>query len=135
MGVFIRHEACPRCSSSDACAVYEDESRHCFSCGYTKPSKDYLEKNGYGYEYNEELDGMGIEFNKEVHEKIKAETGLDSKGYRGIRTDISKYFGVRYQYSETDGSVTKTLYPCTKDYEISGYKVRNHPKDFRGSFG
>lgn len=135
MGQFIRHEACQRCSSSDGCAVYEDDSKHCFVCGFTKPSKDFLEKNGYGYEYNEELDSMGIEFNSEVHDKIKAETGLDSKGYRGVRTDISKYFGVRYQYSEADGSVVKTLYPCTKNYEISGYKVRNHPKDFRGSFG
>lgn len=134
MGVFIRHEACPKCSSSDACAVYEDESRHCFSCGYTKPSKDYLEKNGYGYEWKEE-DGMGLEFNEEVHNRIKAETGLDSKNYRGIRTDISKYFGVRYQYDETDGSVVKSLYPITKGYELCGYKVRNHPKDFKGGYG
>lgn len=134
MGVFIRHEACPKCSSSDACAVYEDESRHCFSCGYTKPSKDYLEKNGFGYEWKEE-DGMGLEFNEEIHNRIKADTGLDSKGYRGIRTEISKYFGVRYQYDEGDGSVTKSLYPCTKGGEISGYKVRVHPKDFRGSYG
>lgn len=133
---FIRHEACPKCGSSDGLAIYADEGgAFCFVCSHTKPSKDFLEKNGYGYEYNEELDSMGIEFNEEVHDKIKAETGLDSKGYRGIRTDISKYFGVRYQYSEADGSVVKTLYPCTKNYEISGYKVRNHPKDFRGSFG
>ena len=34
-----------------------------------------------------------------------------------------------------DGSVVKTYYPCTKNYEISGYKVRNHPKDFRGALG
>ena len=133
---FIRHEACPKCGSSDGLAIYADDGgAFCFVCSYTKPSKDFLEKNGYGYEYNEELDSMGIEFNSEVHDKIKAETGLDSKGYRGVRTDISKYFGVRYQYSEADGSVVKTLYPCTKNYEISGYKVRNHPKDFRGSFG
>ena len=109
MGQFIRHEACQRCSSSDGCAVYEDDSKHCFVCGFTPTFKDFLEKNGYGYEYNEELDSMGIEFNSEVHDKIKAETGLDSKGYRGVRTDISKYFGVRYQYSgKADGSVVKT---------------------------
>ena len=131
MGVFIRHEACPKCSSSDACAVYEDESRHCFSCGWTKPSNEYLEEKGYGYEYNDERDAMGREFNEEVHNQIKANTGLDSKGYRGIRTDISKFFGVRYEYSETDGSVTKSHYPATKNYEISGYKVRSHPKDFK----
>lgn len=134
-GNFIRHEACPKCSSSDGFAIYADEGGgFCFVCGHTKPSKEYMEKNGFGYEWKEE-DGMGIEFNEEVHNQIKADTGLDSKGYRGVRTEISKYFGVRYQYSETDGSVVKTLYPCTKDYEISGYKVRNHPKDFRGSYG
>lgn len=135
MGVFSHHEGCPRCGSSDAFAVYKDEGGGtCFSCGYTKPSKDYLEKNGYGYEYKEE-DAVGLEFNEEVHNRIKAETGLDSKGYRGIRTDISKYFGVRYQYDEADGSVVKSLYPITKKYELCGYKVRNHPKDFKGGYG
>lgn len=130
MGVFIRHEACPKCSSSDACAVYEDESRHCFSCGWTKPSNEYLEEKGYGYEYNDESDAMGREFNEEVHNQIKANTGLDSKNYRGIRSEISKYFGVRYEYSEVDGSIEKSYYPVTKNYQISGYKVRKHPKEF-----
>lgn len=108
---------------------------HCFSCGHTIPSEEHMEKSGCGYEYDEEFDNMGLEFNKEVHDKLKENTGLDSKGYRGIRTDISKWFGVRYEYSEADGSVVKMYYPCTKDYEISGYKVRNHPKDFRGALG
>ena len=94
-----------------------------------------MEEKGYGYEYNDERDAMGREFNEEVHNQIKANTGLDSKGYRGIRTDISKFFGVRYEYSESDGSVSKSMYPCTKGYEITGYKVRNHPKDFRGAVG
>ena len=108
---------------------------HCFSCGYTIASEDHMEKSGFVYEYNEEFDNMGSLFNNEIHNQIKSETGVDTKGYRGIRTDISKWFGVRYQYSEEDGSVVKSLYPCTKDYEISGYKVRNHPKDFRGAIG
>ena len=108
---------------------------HCFSCGYTIPSEEHMEKSGFVYEYNEEFDNMGSLFNNEIHNQIKSETGVDTKGYRGIRTDISKWFGVRYQYSEEDGSVTKSLYPCTKNYEITGYKVRNHPKDFRGAVG
>lgn len=109
---------------------------HCFAgLKHTIPSEEYMEKSGWGYEYYEEFDNMGLEFNKEVHDKLKENTGLDSKGYRGIRTEISKFFGVRYQYSEEDGSVSKSLYPITKDYEISGYKVRNHPKDFRGAIG
>lgn len=32
MGKFLRHTDCPRCGSSDAGAVYEDGSCHCFSC-------------------------------------------------------------------------------------------------------
>ncbi len=108
---------------------------HCFSCGYTIASEEHMEKSGFVYEYNEEFDNMGSLFNNEIHNQIKSETGVDTKGYRGIRTDISKWFGVRYQYSEEDGSVVKSLYPCTKNYEISGYKVRNHPKDFRGAIG
>ena len=108
---------------------------HCFSCGYTIASEEHMEKSGFVYEYDEEFDNMGSLFNNEIHDQIKSETGVDTKGYRGIRTDISKWFGVRYQYSEEDGSVMKSLYPCTKNYEISGYKVRNHPKDFRGAIG
>ena len=139
--------ACGRCRSRGLdhsgdnmhCYGLEKDGKHkgahCFSCGFSIPSEEHMEKSGWGYEYDEEFDNMGLEFNKEVHDKLKENTGLDSKGYRGIRTDISKWFGVRYEYSETDGSVVKTLYPCTKDYEISGYKVRNHPKDFRGALG
>lgn len=139
--------ACPRCRSrgldhsgdNGHCYGLDADGRHkgmhCFSCDFSIPSEEHMEKSGWGYEYDEEFDNMGLEFNKEVHDKLKENTGLDSKGYRGIRTDVSRFFGVRYQYSETDGSVVKTLYPCTKNYEISGYKVRNHPKDFRGSMG
>ena len=139
--------ACGRCRSRGLdhsgdnmhCYGLEKDGKHkgahCFSCGFSIPSEEHMEKSGWGYEYDEEFDNMGLEFNKEVHDKLKENTGLDSKGYRGIRTDISKWFGVRYEYSETDGSVVKMYYPCTKDYEISGYKVRNHPKDFRGALG
>ena len=31
---FVRHEACPNCSSSDAFAVYSDGGGYCFSCGH-----------------------------------------------------------------------------------------------------
>lgn len=108
---------------------------HCFSCGHTIPSEEHMEKSGWGYEYDEEFDNMGLEFNKEVHDKLKENTGLDSKGYRGILAETSKFFGNRYEYSETTGEVVKTYYPVTNKYEISGYKVRSHPKDFRNPLG
>ena len=34
MGVFVRHDSCPACPSSDAFAVYEDGSGFCFSCNH-----------------------------------------------------------------------------------------------------
>lgn len=34
--MFLRHTACPVCPSSDALAIYEDGSQHCFSCGHHK---------------------------------------------------------------------------------------------------
>src|SRR5690554_1696972 len=74
---------------------------------------------------------MGREFNEEIKEKLKEVTGMNSQNYRGISTEVSKLYRVRYQYSQEDGSVTHTLYPCTKDYKLVGYKVRQHPKDFK----
>lgn len=139
--------ACGRCRSRGLdhsgdnmhCYGLEKDGKHkgahCFSCGHTIPSEEHMEKSGWGYEYDEEFDNMGLEFNKEVHDKLKENTGLDSKGYRGILAETSKFFGNRYEYSETTGEVVKTYYPVTNKYEISGYKVRSHPKDFRNPLG
>lgn len=117
----------------------EEEGGHCFSaqCGYTIPSKAFIEeRTPQEYEY------MGTEFNEEVHQKLKDNTGVDSKGYRGVRTDISKMLGVRYEYSEEDGSVAKSYYPVTKGClekdikdSLVGYKVRQHPKKFISPIG
>ena len=140
MGNVIRKEPCPRCRDSgrdhsgDNLAVYEDGSCYCFSCHYVKPSKQWIEEhNGVPEEEWEDL--VGSYFDEAVHEKLKEQTGLDSKGYRGIRTDVGKYFGVRYSYSEEDGSVTDTYYPVTKEGELVGYKRRTHPKDFTKPIG
>lgn len=140
MGQFIRKEACPKCTSlgrdhsKDNLAVYEDGSCYCFACHYVKPSQGWLDEHGEKTE--EELEEIvGSHFDEAVHEKLKETTGLDTKGYRGIRSDISKFFGVRYSYSEEDGSVTDTYYPSTKGGELVGYKRRIHPKDFTKPLG
>lgn len=135
MSTVLRKEPCPKCrenggdASGDNLVIYEDGSYFCFACGNVKPSEEYLEKKGYGYEYKEE-DFMGKPFDEEVHKKLKENTGIDSKNYRGIRTETSKHFGVRYEYNENSGEVAKTFYPVTKGGSLSGYKVRTHPKDF-----
>lgn len=139
-------QACPRCvsegrdKSKNNLHVYglDSDGTHrgakCFACYYTVPSEAWLEEHGEVQE-EEEYDYVGSHFDAEVNKKIKADTGIETKGYRGIRTDISKWFGVRYQYSQEDGSIASTFYPTTKGYEIAGYKVRKHPKDFAGPYG
>lgn len=87
------------------------------------------------YKRNNVEDVVGLHFDESVHSKIKEITDVDSKLYRGIRTDISKPFGVRYAYSKENGDVEATYYPCTQQYNISGYKVRKHPKDFGSPYG
>lgn len=117
----------------------EGNGGHCFSslCGKTLLSEDYKEEYGINEVELEEFEFVATEFNEDIHNKLKENTGVDSKGYRGIRADISRSLGVRYEYSTEDGSVTKTYYPVTKGClekdikdSIVGYKVRGHPKNF-----
>lgn len=137
--------ACPRCvfrggdRQQNNLHIYGmDGGKHrgafCFACELTIPSQEWLEVNSEE-EDEEEYEVVGSAFNDEIHQKLKGITGVDSKNYRGIRSDISKPFGVRYEYSETDGSVSKTYYPCTQNYELSGYKARIHPKEFSQPLG
>jgi len=144
---FEHKSRCPKCArggrdrSGDNLHTYglDGEGKtlgsFCHSCGYTVPSEEYLtaflgEEDDNDEDYIEDLSKMSREFNPEVQGKIKASTGMGPKGYRGIRDEVSKMYRVRYQYSQENGSVTESLYPCTKDYGITGYKVRGHPKNF-----
>ena len=101
---------------------------HCFVCNYTLPSDDWLAEHGEVKE--EEYDLVGTEFNEEIQNKLKDRTGVDSKNFRGIRADVSKFFGVRYEYNEENGEVVAVYYPCTTNYKLSGWKKRSVPKSF-----
>lgn len=86
-----------------------------------------------------EREDMALPFNQEVLAELKLKCSFDSKGYRGIRTDISKQFGCMYTYKE-DGTVAETYYPTSQNSQngrlnLSGFKVRIHPKDFRKHIG
>lgn len=80
-------------------------------------------------------DIVGKEFDSKVNEDIKGSTGTSPKGYRGLREDITKWFGVRFGYSSEDGGVSTTYFPTTQDGKLSGYKVRVHPKRFNTPYG
>jgi len=146
MANFVKHTDCPDCGSSDGLAIYEDNSSHCFVCLKTVPSEEYKEANQKKSSSKIKLSVKSTVKQKENMEvkpsitqeknlEIKGNTGVDTLGYRGIRTEISKQFGVRYEYNDSEEEVTKSFYPCTRGYELSGYKVRKHPKDFSLHYG
>lgn len=146
---------CPKCNSNgrdksgDNLQVYgldadgEHLGARCFSCEYTIPSVKWLRDNEPINLEDLEYELVSSEFNKEVHDGIKSITSFNSKGYRGITKETSRYFGVRYEFSQTTGEVVKSYYPTTKGItkgvELSeavvGYKTRKHPKDFNSPVG
>lgn len=156
MGQFIRHESCESCGSSDGKAVYDDDSSHCFVCSKTVPSQDYLEANQDQDKpwYNKYMNQQNVKassskFNStkdndmqevknqkpaitdEEHAIIKANTGLIAGGFRSVRDDIYKVFGVRHAVDEQSGEVVEQYYPVTQDGQLTGYKIREVPKNFR----
>lgn len=143
---FVKHTDCPDCGSSDALAVYSDESTHCFSCLKTKPSNEWLEANSdkskkktkFKETKKEEVltkEDKKPKVTQEQTDELKARTSIKGSGYRGIRDDVLATFGVRTEYDENTGEVYATYYPCTEGYELSGWKPRVHPKSFGGSIG
>lgn len=74
----------------------------------------------------ENSEAMDIE---EVKELIRS-TGYVSHGYRGIRDEINKFFG-HLSKLDDQGNVIARYYPETNNNgKLTGYKCRNHPKDF-----
>jgi len=139
---FVKHDSCPNCGSKDNLAVYDDGSYYCFSnCGYKSVSEEYKkEAKASNTKYKEKDLEETIKTGKpkiteEQAAKVKKDTGVNPNGYRGIRADISKQFGIRYEYAEDTGEVSAVYYPCTRGYDLSGYKLRTHPKTFSTPYG
>lgn len=136
---------CPRCArnggdnSKDNLMVYgadrngQLKGAFCWSCNFTIPSEEKLAELGVTEE--EDYEVMGSLFNEEIHNKLKEITTFDPRGYRGLRKDITQFFGVRHEIDTSTGQVAVQYYPCTIDGEIAGYKRRKVPKDFSNSLG
>lgn len=88
-------------------------------------------------ELMEELKSEKSESNKDENEamdidEVKSfikEIGYKSNNYRGIRDDINQFFGHLTKLDE-NGNVIARYYPETSSNGVTGYKCRNHPKDF-----
>lgn len=134
MGQFIKHTNCTQCGSSDGLAVYDDDSCHCFVCGFTVASEEHKQQNPNKIQKRAKED-MEIKpsskpaISEEENNEIKAQTKIQANGFRGVRDDIYKIFGVRH--SVVDNEVTEQYYPVTQEGQLSGYKIREVPKNFR----
>jgi archaellum biogenesis ATPase FlaH/5S rRNA maturation endonuclease (ribonuclease M5) len=139
--------ACPKCqakggdASGDNLMVYHPDQQgrykgaFCWggTCGFTIPSEEWFEENGEQVE--EEYDFVGSPFNAEIHARIKDTYTHETFGFRGIRTDTAKSFGILHGVDTQTGAVNEQLYPCTMDYKLTGYKGRRVPKAFPAPIG
>jgi KaiC/GvpD/RAD55 family RecA-like ATPase len=66
----------------------------------------------------------------EVAQEIKKDATTECNEFRGLSDDTTKYFLVRHKFDD-DGEVNEQFYPCTQDGQLTGYKIRSVPKDFR----
>jgi archaellum biogenesis ATPase FlaH len=66
----------------------------------------------------------------EENQEIKSRTVVQANGFRSIRDDIYRIFGVRHGIDENN-EVTEQFYPVTQEGQLSGYKIREVPKNFR----
>ena len=136
MGVFVRHESCKECGSSDGKAIYADGSHYCWVCKDATPSKDYVEESkGKPKQTKKELNleikpSTKPPMTTEEWQAIKEQTEKTGADFRGIRDDTYNKFGVRHMFSNTD-EVIEQYYPITKEGQLVGTKIREVPKDFR----
>lgn len=140
MAAFIKHEECDKCGSSDGKAVYDDDSTHCFVCNATTLSEEYKELLQESKPKRKRKDTMVDEqkvqstkpvIDPEDAAEIKANTAVRANGFRDIQDETYAYFGVRHAFDEQTGEVTEQYYPCTQEGQLTGYKIREVPKNFR----
>ena len=139
------HVGCPKCisegmdRSQNNLMVYglqdgKHGGAHCFSCGWTIPSEEWLLENGEeDWDYTKEL-VVGLHFDDEVLKEIKESYEFIDESYRGIRSETFKYFGVMHKTDE-DGGLVEQIYPTFVGSTIKGFKRRGLPKNFLTPYG
>jgi len=123
MGKIVnKNQPCEKCGSSDAKQIYDDGSAFCFSCraNFFAPKEEHMKENFEvvsDWSNNTKLDSIKNEY--------------VSRGFkeRNIFKQVSEHYKVKVSY-DIDGNIDAHYYPYYKDGEVTGYKVRNLPKDF-----
>ena len=120
---FIRHEACPSCTSSDAYAIYSNGSGYCFSCGHTRQgeTRDNMRNQSSDSESNRVQQTKANTFRYEGdHSSIRS---------RKLNESTCIKFNVRVGDSK-EGPVIRFPYYSSAG-KVVAYKQRGQSKDFR----
>jgi len=107
--------SCKKCGSSDALAVYEDDTGYCFSCETYYKSIDYDTVNDqvYSQKRNHVLELEDIN-----------QLPIKAIPERGIKESSAKKYGVRVEFNEMNGEIIAHYYPVYVDGQHTGYKKR-----------
>jgi twinkle protein len=106
---FKGHTSCDACGSSDANAVYEDNT-YCYACQTWAKRED---------DEGEKMETKPKPVDLTFIDK------MDHNGFRdrGITKAVAKEFGVK-SVKDADGEVTHHYYPYTKGGKVAAYKER-----------
>ena len=146
MGYKLGTNPCPQCGEKDwdGDNFYwygEEKGGHCWACGFTVHSQEFLEemKESGGFK---SVTISNIDRNKFEEKKLNQEdtdnllSELSSEltiKYRGLDKNVCSDLGVHWKY-DSYGKVSHMYFPATYledgEIKVSGYKIRQHPKDF-----
>ena len=85
----------------------------------------------YMQEISNEVKNQKPAITDEDNTSIKERTSVSGSGFRGIRDDVYKIFGIRHSINADTGEVYEQYYPVTFEGQLTGYKIREVPKNFR----
>lgn len=111
---FLMHEPCPKCGSSDACALFSDGHRYCYSCN------SYFPPEG----------GHVIHERKTMAKECISMEDFDAMdlGKRRIHRDTCQKY--KYFTGEYNGKACQVACYCDASGNIVGQKVRFPDKSF-----
>lgn len=125
----LEKQACLSCSSRDGLQPYNYPNSDrlngwCFSCHTYFSDLDKPEKT---YKFS-----PAISITKE---EIASSYPFGTDPKRKIGSVTCEHYGVKFSVNEMSGIPDTVYYPAHIDGDLSGYKVRGLPKDFKGSIG
>lgn len=119
MAKFLRHESCNNCGSSDALAIYSDDSTYCFSCRKLTQKKE-KEKNleeQFETRSTSKSDYVDVQHQKKITPISNIRPDLSDRS-------LSLETVTKYQVFKPDDSYYKSAYPLFINGEHKGNKFR-----------